>query len=149
MSDGGEPRAAPWRVVVFTDFGPGQFVPQVHPLLTAHGHRLVGVVTGPGPKKRHSDDYLEVVRSVPPGIDVLVTTHMGRLAALLAPLRPDLIMSAGFKWRVPPEVLRLPSTSTPGSCPSAATARSTNWATSRPRFGTRRIRQIDNGEECC
>lgn len=96
-----------WRVVLVTDVG-GMIVPQFHPLFEAHGHRLVGVVTGPGPKRRRSDDYLDVVRSVPPGIDVIVTTHMGRLAALLAPLRPDLIFVLGFLWRVPPEVLRLP-----------------------------------------
>ncbi len=98
---------ASWRVVLLTDIG-GQVPPLVHRLLQAFGHRLVGVVTGPGPKSRRTDDYLDVVRSVPVGIDVIVTTHMGRLAALLAPLRPDLILSFGFKWRIPPEVLTLP-----------------------------------------
>ena len=107
MDDSGEPRAASWRVVLFTDLG-GQVVPLLHGLIGAHGHRLVGVVTGPGPKRRRSDVYLDVVRAVPPGIDVIVTTHMGRLAAMLAPLRPDLIFVCGFLWRVPPDVLRLP-----------------------------------------
>src|SRR6478752_3698102 len=100
MSGGGEPRAASWRVVYFTDFG-GQGVPVIQGVLDAHGHRLVGVVTGPGPQKRRTKDYLDVVRAVPPGIDVIVTTHMGRLAAMLAPLRPDLIVCVGFKWLVP------------------------------------------------
>jgi methionyl-tRNA formyltransferase len=94
-------------VVHFTDFG-GQFVPVIHDLLGAHGHRLVGVVTGPGPRKRRTTDYLDVVRAVPPGIDVIVTTHMGRLAAMLAPLRPDLIIVTGFLWILPPAVLQLP-----------------------------------------
>lgn len=107
MESAGEPRAESWRVVVFTDFG-GWTAPLLHQALNAHGHRLVGVVTGPGPKRRRSDAYLDVVRSVPPGIDVLVTTHMGRLAAMLAPLRPDLILVLGFMWRVPPDVLHLP-----------------------------------------
>jgi methionyl-tRNA formyltransferase len=49
-----------------------------------------------------------VVRAVPPGIDVIVTTGMGRLAATLAPLRPDLLLVFGFLWRLPPAVLRLP-----------------------------------------
>src|SRR3954451_22768566 len=107
MSGGGEPRAESWRVVHFTDFG-GQIVPVVQDVLGAHGHRLVGVVTGPGPKRRRSDDYLDVVRAVPPGINVLVTTHPGRLAAMLAPLRPDLILVTGFLWILPPAVLQLP-----------------------------------------
>jgi hypothetical protein len=33
------------------------------------------------------------------GIDVLVTTPMGRLAAMLEPLRPDLILVTGFLWQ--------------------------------------------------
>jgi len=107
MSDRGEPRAASWRVVYFTDFG-GQGVPMIQGVLDAHGHRLVGVVTGPGPQKRRTNDYLDVVRAVPPGIDVIVTTHMGRLAAMLAPLRPDLIIVTGFLWILPPAVLQLP-----------------------------------------
>jgi methionyl-tRNA formyltransferase len=107
MDDGSEPRAASWRVVHFTDFG-GQIVPLVLGELERHGHRLVGVVTGPGPRRRRNDAYLDVVRDVPRGIDVLVTTHMGRLAAMLEPLRPDLILVSGFLWRLPPDVLRLP-----------------------------------------
>jgi methionyl-tRNA formyltransferase len=107
MDDRGEPHASSWRVVHFTDVG-AQIVPSVLGELERHGHRLVGVVTGPGPRRRRNDAYLDVVRDVPPGIDALVTTHMGRLAAMLAPLRPDLILVTGFLWRVPPDVLRLP-----------------------------------------
>src|SRR6187551_2097364 len=107
MSNGDVPRAESWRVVIFTDFG-GQVVQLGLRLFTALGHQVVGVVTGPGPKKRRTDDYLDVVRATPPGVDVIVTTHMNRLAAMLAPLRPDLIFSAGFMWRVPPDVLQLP-----------------------------------------
>ena len=63
------------------------------------GHRVVGVVTSPGPKRRRSPAYLEVVAAVPPGIDVIVSNHPERWAAMLAPLRPDLIISGGFPWR--------------------------------------------------
>jgi methionyl-tRNA formyltransferase len=107
MNDGDKPRAESWRVVILTDFG-GQVVTLGTRLFPAFGHQVVGVVTGPGPKKRRTDDYLDVVRATPPGIDVIVTTHMKRLAAMLAPLRPDLIFSCGFMWRVPPDVLQLP-----------------------------------------
>ena len=107
MGDGGEPRAESWRVVLFTDFG-GQVVQLGQRMLEAYGHQLVGVVTGPGPERRRTDDFLDVVRATPPGVDVIVTTHMRRLAAMIAPLRPDLILSVGFKWRVPTAVLQLP-----------------------------------------
>ena len=72
------------------------------------GHRVVGVVTSPGPKRRRSPAYLEVVAAVPPGVDVIVSNHPERWAAMLAPLRPDLIISGGFPWRIPAEVLALP-----------------------------------------
>lgn len=106
MDGGAEPGAA-WRVILLTDVG-GEVVPLVQQMLGGFGHRLIAVVTGPGPKRRRSDDYLDVVRSAPPEVDVIVTTRMGRLATLLAPLAPDLILSTGFKWRVPPAVLALP-----------------------------------------
>src|SRR4051795_4608948 len=107
MTEGSAAGAAPWRVVLCTD-ADGRVVPLVQGVLEAQGHRLVGVVTGPGPRPRRSNVYLDVVRATPPGIDVLVTTNMGRLAATLAPLRPDLIISFGFLWLFPPAVLRLP-----------------------------------------
>lgn len=131
MVDADEPRAAAWRVVLFTDLA-GQVVPLVEGVLGAHGYRLVGVVTGPGPRRRRSDTYLDVVRAVPPGIDVLVTTHMRRLAPMLAPLRPDLILVFGFLWRVPPEVLRLPPLGVVnlhgGLLPEQRGANSIGWA---------------------
>ena len=72
------------------------------------GHRVVGVVTSPGPKRRRSPTYLEVVAAVLPGVDVIVSNHPERWAAMLAPLRPDLIISGGFPWRIPADVLALP-----------------------------------------
>ena len=72
------------------------------------GHRVVGVVTSPGPKRRRSPTYLEVVAAVPPGVDVIVSNHPERWAAMLAPLQPDLIISGGFPWRIPADVLALP-----------------------------------------
>jgi len=72
------------------------------------GHRVVGVVTSPGPQRRRSPTYLEVVAAVSPGVDVIVSNHPERWAAMLAPLKPDLIISGGFPWRIPADVLALP-----------------------------------------
>jgi methionyl-tRNA formyltransferase len=149
MGNGGEPRAEPWRVVVFNDAS-ARLVPLVQGVLDAHGHRLVGLVTGPGPRRRRSEAYLDVVRAVPPGIDVLITTHLGRLAAMLAPLRPDLILVTGFLWRVPPDVLRLPRLGVinlhAGLAPHQRGANSLGWAFRRddPAIGFT-VHRMDEG----
>jgi methionyl-tRNA formyltransferase len=39
---------------------------------------------------------------------VLVSNHPARWAATLTPLRPDLIIVAGFSWKLPQDVLDLP-----------------------------------------
>jgi methionyl-tRNA formyltransferase len=108
MTDGGTPAPESWRIVVFTNIPGGVIYSLVNEVVRPMGHRVVGVVTSPGPKRRRSPTYLEVVAAVPPGIDVIVSNHPERWAAMLAPLRPDLIISGGFPWRIPSEVIALP-----------------------------------------
>src|SRR5215216_3792395 len=97
-----------WRIVVFTNIPGGVIYSMVDEVVRPLGHRVVGVVTTPGPKRRRSPAYLEVVAAVSPGVDVIVSNHPERWAAMLAPLKPDLIISGGFPWRIPSEVLVLP-----------------------------------------
>jgi methionyl-tRNA formyltransferase len=97
-----------WRVVVFTNIPGGFIYTLVRDVLRPRGHRVVGVVTSPGPKRRRSDAYREVVAAVPPGVDVIVSNHPERWAAMIAPLEPDLIVSGGMPWRIPEAVLALP-----------------------------------------
>lgn len=92
----------PWRIVVFTDFPAVAALYQE--LFAAQGHRVVGLVTTPA----RSQGYLEVVRLASPEIDVLVSNHPRRWAAMLRPLRPDLIVSTVFGHRLPAELLALP-----------------------------------------
>ncbi|CAA9570557.1 MAG: Methionyl-tRNA formyltransferase [uncultured Thermomicrobiales bacterium] len=100
--------SASWRVVVFTVI-PGGFVYRLaEAVLAPMGHRIVGVVTTPGPQRRRSPAYLDVVAAARPSVDVLVSNHPERWAAMLVPLAPDLIVCGGFPWRIPPEVLALP-----------------------------------------
>jgi hypothetical protein len=108
MADGQTPAPESWRIVVFTNIPGGVIFSLVDGVVRPLGHRVVGVVTSPGPKRRRSPAYLKVVAAVPPGIDVIVSNHPERWAAMLAPLRPDLIVSGGFPWRIPSEVLALP-----------------------------------------
>jgi methionyl-tRNA formyltransferase len=108
VADGQSPASESWRIVVFTNM-PGGFVYSlVDQVVRPLGHRIVGVVTSPGPKRRRSSAYLEVVAAVSPGVDVIVSNHPERWAAMLTPLRPDLIISYGFPWRIPADVLALP-----------------------------------------
>jgi methionyl-tRNA formyltransferase len=96
------------RIVLFTNAPGGTSVTVQMRFAAEAGHRLVGVVTTPGPPKRRSLDYLDVVKATPPNTDVLVTNHMNRVAAMIAPLRPDLIVCVGFPWVIPEDVLALP-----------------------------------------
>jgi methionyl-tRNA formyltransferase len=102
------PYADGWRVVVFTTSGEGGAYSFLDGFLQSLGHRIVGVVTTPGPRSRRSEDYRSVVAAADPGVDVIVSTHRSRWAAMLAPLRPDLIVSAAFPLRIPDDVLALP-----------------------------------------
>jgi methionyl-tRNA formyltransferase len=108
MADGQTPAPESWRIVVFTNIPGGVIYSLVDEIVRPLGHRVVGVVTSPGPKRRRSPTYLEVVAAVSPGVDVIVSNHPERWAAMLAPLKPDLIISGGFPWRIPSEVLALP-----------------------------------------
>ena len=101
------PLAPPWRVVLLTDFGE-QIVGLMRQILAAHGHKLVGIVTSPGPKGRGLDRYVDVVKAAPRGVDVIVSNYPRRWAAMLAPMRPDLIVSAAFPWIIPDDVIALP-----------------------------------------
>ena len=108
MTDGQTPAPESWRIVVFTNIPGVVIYSLVDEIVRPLGHRVVGVVTSPGPKRRRSPTYLEVVAAVSPGVDVIVSNHPERWAAMLAPLEPDLLVSAGFPWRIPADVLALP-----------------------------------------
>lgn len=73
-----------------------------------NGHELILVVTTPGPERLRSLTYREVVARAPFGQDILVAADTARLAAAIAPLDPDLLVSVTFPYRLPPAVLALP-----------------------------------------
>ena len=72
---------------------------------TRHGHRIVLLVTTPGPAKRRSEQYRDTIAAAPPSQEILITTRPQRLAPLIARLEPDLIISGSFPYRIPPEVV--------------------------------------------
>jgi len=74
-----------------------------------NGHTIALVVTTPGPSTRRTPSYQGVVTMAPPGVDVLVTTRLRRVALpLIRELRPDLIVSFTFPYRIPPEITAIP-----------------------------------------
>jgi methionyl-tRNA formyltransferase len=91
-----------WRVILFTDF------PAVagwyKAFLADQGHHLVAIVTA----AKRELGYLDVVRTGQPEVDILVSGHPRRWTGMLAPLRPDLIVTMIFPLRIPESVLALP-----------------------------------------
>ena len=72
------------------------------------GHKIVLVVTSPGPKSRRSEGYKHIVAQAGElNLEVLVTTRLKTVATpMLRELKPDLILSASFPWLLPPELLQ-------------------------------------------
>ncbi|MGN6359731.1 MAG: methionyl-tRNA formyltransferase [Thermomicrobiales bacterium] len=101
-----ERAATGWRVVMFT--ATPAMPPAFEPVLRAMGHRVVGLVTAPGPRSRRTDGYLGVAQLARPDLDVIVSNHPDRYAAMIAPLHPDLILTVGYNWIIPADVLALP-----------------------------------------
>lgn len=76
----------------------------------ARGHRIVLLVTTPvAPEGRYGPDFKGLLSVVPPTQDVLVTTRLRKTATpVVAALAPDLIISATFPLRIPPELVAIP-----------------------------------------
>src|SRR5215212_6069286 len=104
MSD---PALPALRIVYFSSLD-AQATNGIIELLEALGQRILLVVTTPGPPARRNTNYKDVVANIRPGIDVLITSHVKRLPALVRGLDPDLIYVTGFPWRLPSELLTLP-----------------------------------------
>ncbi|MBA2754652.1 MAG: hypothetical protein H0U40_09360 [Chloroflexia bacterium] len=120
-----------WRVVILTNSPGGLIYTLVDAVLRPLGHRVVGVLTSPGPLRRRCTGYLDVVAAMPPGVDVIVSNHPSRWGEMVAPLRPDLIICGEMPWRIPAEVLALPRLGVvylhPASLPSDRDPAAIDW----------------------
>lgn len=101
------PATPSMQIIYFTSQGPG-VTNAVLSLLERLGQRVLLVVTTPGPAARRMNAYKELVTTIGSDQDVLLTSHIRRLPALLKGLDPDLIFVTGFPWRLPAELLMLP-----------------------------------------
>jgi methionyl-tRNA formyltransferase len=105
------------RIIYFSNLSP-EVVNPVIESLEALGQQVLLLVTTPGPRARPSIEYQRTVAKTRRDIDILVTTHMSRLAGMLRPLEPDLIYTTGFSWKLPPELLALPRLGSVNAHPS-------------------------------
>jgi methionyl-tRNA formyltransferase len=76
----------------------------------SRGHRIVLLVASPSARgERYGAGHRELIASLPPEQDVLVSMRLRRtVAPTVATLAPDLIVSAAFPQRIPPEVTAIP-----------------------------------------
>src|SRR6516165_7000632 len=105
------------RIIYFSNQSP-EVVNAVIEGLEALGQHVLLLVTTPGTRARPSIEYQRTVASMRLDLDILVTTHMSRLAGMLRPLEPDLIFTTGFSWKLPPELLALPRLGSVNAHPS-------------------------------
>jgi len=95
------------RIIYFSNQS-SQVVNAVIEGLESLGQQVLMLVTTPGPKSRPGTDYQGAVINARRDLDILISSHMSRLAGMLRPLEPDLILTTGFSWRLPPDLLALP-----------------------------------------
>lgn len=77
-------------------------------ILRALGHEPKAIVTSRAGAGRYGNRFDELVRDAPEGLDVVVPAGSDRIAALLRAFEPDLLLCAGFPWRIPAEALAVP-----------------------------------------
>jgi len=96
------------RIVTFNVFPPAYRV--VAEWAARHGHRLVLLVTMPrADDDRYGVEHPDLASIAPEDQDVLVTTRLkGTAAPVIRALEPDLVISATFPRRIPPEVTSIP-----------------------------------------
>jgi methionyl-tRNA formyltransferase len=105
------------RIIYFSNQSP-EVVNTVIEGLETLGQHVLLLVTTPGTRTRPSIEYQRTVASMRRDLDILITTHMSRLAGMLRPLEPDLIFATGFSWKLPPELLALPRLGSVNAHPS-------------------------------
>jgi methionyl-tRNA formyltransferase len=100
---------APWKIILVSQaLAP---VLGLYAGLVGAGHQPVALVTS---RRRREDtavqheQFADLVRHAPAELDILVPASRERMAALIRPLEPDLIVCSGFNWLIPREVLELP-----------------------------------------
>ena len=72
------------------------------------GQQVLLVVTASGDKSQPARAYQSHLANAHRKVDLLISSHVDQLAAMLSGLAPDLIFVSGFPYRFPPSLLALP-----------------------------------------
>jgi methionyl-tRNA formyltransferase len=106
------------RIVYFSS-RPSGLTNTIAGALKEAGAEILLIVMTPGPPRRQTEAYKDVVEHKLPGIDILVTSHIPRIEPMLRELKPDLIYVTGFPWRLPADLLALPRLGSINTHPAA------------------------------
>jgi methionyl-tRNA formyltransferase len=112
------PKMPTLRIVYFSS-RPSNLTNVIAGALLEAGAEVLLIVTTPGPPARRTEAYKDVVENKLPGVDILVTSHMRRLAPMLREMKLDLIFVTGFPWRLPAELVALPRLGSINTHPAA------------------------------
>jgi methionyl-tRNA formyltransferase len=77
-------------------------------LLRHFGHEPVALLCTREGANRYGGEFDRLVREAPDGLDVVVPAARDRIAPLLAAYEPDLLLCAGFPWKIPEDALAVP-----------------------------------------
>ena len=107
MQDKGDHcRVAGWRVVIVSQVAPA--VVAIDAGLRALGHRTVAVVASRSGAEREPEFFVRLHREAPADVDLLHPADRTRIAPLIAPYGPDLLICNGFPWLIPDDALSVP-----------------------------------------
>ena len=76
--------------------------------LRALGHEPVGLLTLPALRRYDVEPWAQVEAAKEAGLDVVMPASRDRVAPLLRTLAPDIVLCAGFPWKIPPDALAVP-----------------------------------------
>jgi methionyl-tRNA formyltransferase len=98
-----------WRIVIISQVGDA--AASIDRVLREAGHEPAAVLTTrraveEGPKRQQF--FLRVFSESPRDLDILVPANSKRIAPLIAPYEPDLVVCCGFPWLIPPQALAVP-----------------------------------------
>jgi methionyl-tRNA formyltransferase len=95
-----------WRVAVITT------VPPIAQALTAFlrekGHQPVAVLSARRPQPAPPGRMMLTDESAPPGLDLLLPARPASIEPLLRAVRPDLVLTFAFPWKIPQSALDVP-----------------------------------------
>jgi methionyl-tRNA formyltransferase len=77
-------------------------------LLRGLGHEPVALLCSREGAGRYGDDFTGLVAGAPEGLDVVIPARRDGIAPLLRRYEPDLLVCAGFPWKIPPDALAVP-----------------------------------------